>query len=120
MDLVKSLGADDVIDYTQGELKDAGHTYDVIFDAVGKISKSKVKDILCENGIYLTVQAPTKELTETLLTLKDLFEKGIIKPFIDKRFRLEQTADAHRHVETGRKRGNVVITVISHDNGVTQ
>jgi NADPH:quinone reductase-like Zn-dependent oxidoreductase len=120
LDLVKSLGADDVIDYTKRDLKDIAQTYDVIFDAVGKISKSKVKDILAENGIYLTVQAPTKELTETLLTLKDLFEKGIIKPFIDKRFQLEQTVDAHRYVETGRKRGNVVITVISSENGVTQ
>lgn len=120
IDLVYSLGADYVIDYTQEDFKNIGQTYDVIFDAVGKISKSNVKDMLSENGIYLTVQTSTKELVEDLLILKDLFEKKEIKPVIDQRFSLEQTAEAHRYVESGRKKGNVVITVISHENGVTR
>jgi NADPH:quinone reductase-like Zn-dependent oxidoreductase len=120
IDLVKSIGANYVIDYTQEDFKQTGQTYDVIFDAVGKISRSKVKDILSEERIYLTVQTTTKETIQYLLILKDLFEKGKIKPVIDKRFPLDQTADAHRYVETGRKKGNVVITVISPENGATQ
>ena len=120
IDLVKSIGANYVIDYTQEDFKQTGQTYDVIFDAVGKISRSKVKDILSEKSIYLTVQTTTKETIQYLLILKDLFEKGKIKPVIDKRFPLDQTADAHRYVETGRKKGNVVITVISPENGVVQ
>ncbi len=120
IDLVYSLGADYVIDYTQEDFKNIGQTYDVIFDAVGKISKSNVKDMLSENGIYLTVQSSTKETLADLLILKDLFEKKKIKPVIDQRFSLEQTAEAHRYVETGRKKGNVVITVISHENGGTR
>ena len=113
IELVKSLGADQVIDYTQEDFTQIGQTYDVIFDAVGKISRSKVNDILSEKGIYLTVQTTTMESIQVLLILKDLFEKGKIKPVIDKRFPLEQTANAHRYVETGRKKGNVVITVIN-------
>ncbi len=120
IDLVKSLGANYVIDYTQEDFKQTGQTYDVIFDAVGKISRSKVKDILSEKGIYLTIQTPTKESIQVLLILKDLFEKGKVRPVIDKRFPLDQTANAHRYVETGRKKGNVVITVISPENGVAQ
>jgi NADPH:quinone reductase-like Zn-dependent oxidoreductase len=120
IDLTYSLGADYVIDYSQENFKNIGQTYDVIFDAVGKISKSNVKDMLSENGIYLTVQSTTKETLADLLILKDLFEKKKIKPVIDQRFSLEQTAEAHRYVETGRKKGNVVITVISHENGGTR
>ncbi len=119
-ELVKSLGADHVIDYIQEDYKDTDQTYDVIFDAVGKISKSNVKDMLSENGIYLTVQSTTKETLADLLILKDLLENEKIKPVIDQRFSLEQTAEAHRYVETGRKKGNVVITVTSSENGMTQ
>jgi NADPH:quinone reductase-like Zn-dependent oxidoreductase len=109
--LVQSLGAQHVIDYTEEEFPQTGQTYDVIFDAVGKISLPEVTDILAENGSYLTVQTTTRESLENLRILKDLFERGKIKPVIDKRFPLEQTADAHRYVETGRKKGNVVITL---------
>jgi NADPH:quinone reductase-like Zn-dependent oxidoreductase len=112
IELVKSLGVDQVIDYTREDFTKFGQTYDVIFDAVGKISLSEVKNNLSEKGTYLTVQTTTKESIENLMTLKDLFEQGKIKPVIDKRFPLEQTVDAHRYVETGRKKGNVVITVI--------
>jgi NADPH:quinone reductase-like Zn-dependent oxidoreductase len=112
IELVKSLGADYVIDYTKDDFTQFGQTYDVVFDAVGKISRSEGRKLLRENGFYLTVQSITKGSMKNLLILKDLLEKGEIKPVIDKRFPLEQTVDAHRYVETGRKKGNVVITVI--------
>lgn len=112
IELVRSLGAENVIDYTQEDFTQTGQTYDVVFDAVGKTSLSEVENNLSESGIFLTVQTTTKESLENLLTLKELFKKGDLKPVIDKRFPLEKTADAHRYVETGHKKGNVVITVI--------
>ncbi len=83
----------------------------MIFDAVGKISPSSHKGLLKENGAYLTVRTTTREKTESLIFLKKLIEAGKIRSVIDKRYLLEQTSEAHRYVETGRKRGNVVITV---------
>jgi NADPH:quinone reductase-like Zn-dependent oxidoreductase len=112
IDLVHSLGAKHVIDYTEEDFTQSGQAYDVIFDAVGKISHPEVKDILVKSGTYLTVQSTTRESPENLKIIKDLFEAGKIKPVIDQRFPLTQTADAHRYVETGHKKGNVVITVI--------
>jgi len=112
IELVKSLGAENVIDYIQEDFTRTDQTYEVIFDAVGKISLSEVKNILSEKGTFLTVQTTTKESIENLLILKELFERGKIKPVIDKRFPLEQVANAHKYVETGRKKGNVLITVI--------
>jgi len=117
IDLVKSLGADAVIDYTKDDITKNGKTYDVIFDAVGKTSPKDVRGILNENGSYLSVRSTTKESIEDLLILKELVEKGTIKPVIDRCFPLEQVADAHRYVETGRKKGNVVITVIQQKPG---
>lgn len=111
IDLVKSLGADQVIDYTQEDITQKGRTYDVAFDAAGKMSSSQGKGLLKENGVFLTVQSPTSEATESLITLRKLVETGMIKPVIDQRFPLEQVSEAHRYVETGRKKGNVVITV---------
>ena len=111
IELVQSLGAEHVIDYTEEDFTQSGQTYDIIFDAVGKISHPEAKDILVESGTYLTVQTTTRESLENLNILKDLFDTGKIKPIIDKQFPLEQTADAHRYVETGRKKGNVVITM---------
>ena len=112
IELVHSLGADQVIDYTQEEVSSKGQIYDSVFDAVGKISSAQRKSLLKENGVYLTVQSSTSETIENLIALRELVEMGKVKPVIDKRFPLEQTADAHRYVETGRKKGNVVITVI--------
>ena len=111
VELVKSLGADQVIDYTKEDVTQNGQTYDVVFDAVGKISSSLGKNLLKENGAFLTVQSTTREEIENLVTLKELVEAGKIKAIIDRRFPLEQVAEAHRYVETGRKKGNIVITV---------
>ena len=109
--LVKSLGADHVIDYTKTDFTKGDQVYDVIFDAVGKTSAAECKGILKENGSFVTVKGMTKESPENLLLLKDLMEAGKIKSVIDKRFPLEQVADAHRYVESGHKRGNLVITL---------
>jgi NADPH:quinone reductase-like Zn-dependent oxidoreductase len=113
VDMVASLGADAVIDYTTQDFTQNGQTYDVIFDAVGKTSQSQCKDSLAEGGVFISVRSMTKESTENLLYLKGLAEAGAIKPFIDRRYPLERVAEAHRYVETGRKRGNVIITVAS-------
>jgi NADPH:quinone reductase-like Zn-dependent oxidoreductase len=114
-EMVKSLGADKVIDYTQEDFTKNGQTYDVIFDAVGKSSETESKDSLKENGIFLTVQSTTHENMENIIFLKELVEMGKIKAVIDRCFPLEQVAEAHRYVETGHKKGNVVITVAHND-----
>ncbi len=111
--MVASLGADNVIDYTKEDFTQNGQTYDVIFDAVGKTSQSQSKSALAEGGAFVSVQSTTKESMENLLLLKELAEIGAIKPVIDRRYTLEQVAEAHRYVETGRKRGNVVITTLT-------
>jgi NADPH:quinone reductase-like Zn-dependent oxidoreductase len=111
--LVKSLGANKVIDYTKEDVTQNGQIYDVVFDAVGKLSSSQRDNLLKENGAFLTVQTTTSEESENLMTLRKLAEKGVVKAVIDRRFPLEQVAEAHRYVESGRKKGNVVISVVN-------
>ena len=116
LELVKSLGADEVIDYTKEELTKRGELYDFIFDAVGKRKSSKLK-LLCKkaltpNGKYISVDDGTPRIDiEYLLLLKELIEIGKIKPFIDRCYPLEQIVEAHRYVDLGHKKGNVIITL---------
>jgi NADPH:quinone reductase-like Zn-dependent oxidoreductase len=113
VELVKSLGAATVIDYTQEDFTKRGERYDVIFDAVGKTSETDCRPALALNGAYVSVNKGTaKERSGDLAFLKDLVEAGEIKPIIDRRFPLELTAEAHRYVEAGHKTGNVVITIV--------
>jgi NADPH:quinone reductase-like Zn-dependent oxidoreductase len=108
---VEDLGADRVIDYTKDDFSKSVETYDVVFDAVGKTSASWFQRSLKNKGMYLSVSSPSSESAEGLAFLKELIEAGRLKPVIDRRYPLEQVAEAHRYVETGRKKGNVVLVV---------
>jgi NADPH:quinone reductase-like Zn-dependent oxidoreductase len=115
LDLVKSLGADTVIDYKQEDFTKRRVLYDIIFDAVGKNSKAHCKKSLTPNGTYVSVvgDGSPKVRTEDLILLTELIEAGQIKAVIDRCYPLEQIVEAHRYVDTGHKKGNVVITVNS-------
>ena len=137
MEMVKSLGADKVIDYTKEDFTNNVQTYDIIFDTVGKTSISRTISSLKENGRYIfatfglpmliqvfwllrksdkkAIIGVLEERPEDLVFLKKLIEAGEIKPVIDRRYALEQTAEAHRFVETGQKKGSVIITM-GHKN----
>ncbi len=138
VELVRSLGADRVIDYTTEDFTKASNTYDLIFDAVGKSSFSKCREALTHNGVYVSTMpsldfalhrlsksksngkrsafvAPglrsSTEKAKDLIFLRELIEAGKIRSIIDRHYRLDQIAEAHRYVETGHKKGNVVIAV---------
>jgi NADPH:quinone reductase-like Zn-dependent oxidoreductase len=133
LDMLRSIGADRVIDYTQEDFTKSGETYDVIFDVVGKSSFSGCIRSLKQNGRYLlanprllsmlrgrwtsmtsskkVISGTSSHKIEDLILLRELIEAGKIKAVIDRRYLLEQIAEAHSYVETGHKMGNVVITV---------
>jgi NADPH:quinone reductase-like Zn-dependent oxidoreductase len=139
LEMVKSLGADAVIDYTQEDFTKSGQIYDVIFDTVGNTSFSGCKDLLEENGVYLSTEVKSQDLfqmlwasivgskkiiigianpkTEDLIFFKERSEAGELKSVIDRSYPIEQMAEAHEYVETGHKKGNVVIIVV-HDNKI--
>jgi NADPH:quinone reductase-like Zn-dependent oxidoreductase len=109
--LVRSLGADRVVDYTKEDFTLAGESYHVIFDAVGKLSASRSRRSLLKNGVFLSVASSAAVLADDLTFLKGLVEAGRLKAVIDRRYPLELVPEAHRYVEGGHKKGNVVITV---------
>lgn len=114
LEMVKSLGADNLIDYTQEDFTQNSDTYDVIFDAVDKIASSKRKKSLTKTGTYLSVLALSSNFklkTEDLIFLKKLCEEGKLRSVIDRRYPMEQIVEAHRYVDKGHKKGNVVIAV---------
>ncbi len=118
LELVKSLGADRVLDYTKEDFTNTGELYDFVFDAVGKRKSSSFqgKKTLTPNGKYISVDDGSPKLQiEDLVLLKELVEAGKIRPVIDRYYPLEQIVEAHRYVDTGHKKGNVVITV-EHDH----
>jgi NADPH:quinone reductase-like Zn-dependent oxidoreductase len=129
IEMVKSLGADKVIDYKEEDFTKRGKTYDIIFDAVRKTSFSRCKSSLKKKGTYITVDWPlmtalwtsivsSKKVVfgianriEDLTFLRELIEAGQLRSVIDRRYPLAQASDAHRYVEKGHKKGNVVIVV---------
>lgn len=135
MELVRALGAERVIDYTQEDFTQSGEKFDLIFDVLGKGSFSRAKSSLKPNGLYLYASFKMKQLLqmlwtsitggqkvicaiapgglEDLLAVKELIEMGKIRTLIDRRFPMEQAAEAHRYVEAGGKKGSVVIVMQS-------
>ncbi len=138
IELVKSIGADKVIDYTKDDFTKTEETYDIIFDLVGKTTFSQCKNSLKPAGKFLQAAITLKVFSSVLLTsmfsskkslimatglrppakrtkdldfIGELLEKGKIRPVIDKKYSFDQIAEAHRYVDTGHKKGNVVITV---------
>ena len=116
LELVRSLGAEKVIDYTREDVLDSGEQFDLILDAVGKWKSSEFKKqcnkALTPGGKYISVDdGSPKGTLENLLLLKELVETGKLKPVIDRTYPLEKMVEAHRYVDQGHKKGNVVITI---------
>ncbi len=109
LDMVKSIGADHVIDYTKEDFTQGDEKYDLVFDAVGKSSAQKCKNILSPNGRYTTTNGP-EPTRDDLEFLKNIIEEGKLKTVIDRRYPIDQIVEAHRYVDTGSKKGNVIIT----------
>jgi NADPH:quinone reductase-like Zn-dependent oxidoreductase len=112
LEMVKSLGADHVIDYTKDDFSSRDERYDVIYDTVAKFPKSQYSKALAPNGTFVSMaKLDSKESMDNLTFIKKLIEAGKLKAIIDRRYPLERMVEAHRYVDTGRKKGNIVITV---------
>lgn len=138
LDMLRSIGADYIIDYTREDFSKAGVSYDVIFDVVGKSPFSRGRKSLKPRGRYIlanprpahvirglwmsmvsgkkVIFGAASQEKEDLVFLKELIEAGKIKPVIDRTFPMEQSAEAHRYAESGRKKGNIVITIGGNNN----
>lgn len=113
IEMVKSIGADHVIDYQYEDFTQNSNQYDVIFDAVGKLSEAAVKQSLASDGMHLSTKTMTHETLENLSLIAQLAQEGHLKAVIDRYYALAETGDAYHYVRSGRKAGNVVITVQS-------
>jgi NADPH:quinone reductase-like Zn-dependent oxidoreductase len=111
LDLVRSLGADRLIDYTKEDFSKHDTPFDVVFDAVGKAKKSACKKVLKPGGKYISVWQSAKEEQKDILVLKELIESGKLKSVIDRTYTLDQIREAHAYVQQFRKRGNVAVKV---------
>ncbi|NJD58857.1 MAG: NAD(P)-dependent alcohol dehydrogenase, partial [Anaerolineae bacterium] len=112
IELVRSLGAIHVFDYTRADFSLGVAAYDMIFDAVGKLNPSKYKPALKEGGKYFSVTGSIRLKNDDLATLKEMVEAGKITPVIDRVYPIEQIVEAHHYVEMGHKKGNVVISIL--------
>ncbi len=110
LEMVKSLGADYVIDYTKEDFTEGEKKYDLIFDAVSLSSKLKCQKVLTPNGRYIRTTGPDPK-REELIFLKEIIEEGKLRSVIDRSYPLDEVIEAHRYVEKGHKKGNVIITV---------
>ncbi|MCR6110062.1 NAD(P)-dependent alcohol dehydrogenase [Bacillus sp. A301a_S52] len=110
-ELVKSIGADKVIDYTKEDFVQKQDKYDIVYDAVMKLKASKSRKILKNNGVFLNNSRLPKIKEDDLLFLKNLIEKNNLKPIMDRTYSIEEIAEAHRYVDKGHKKGNVAITI---------
>lgn len=110
-ELVKSIGADKTIDYTKEDFTKTQVKYDIVYDAVMKSKPAKCRKILKENGVFLNNSRLPKIEEQDLLFLKDLIEKNKLKPVLDRTYSIDEIVEAHRYVDKGHKRGNVVVTV---------
>lgn len=113
LNLVRSLGADKVVDYTKEDFTSLGSHFDLVFDAVGKTSKSICKKLLKPGGKFLSVMSLPKRKPKDLLVLKQLIEAGKLKAVIDRRYTLDQIREAHVYVEQYHKKGNVVVNIVN-------
>ena len=112
LDMLRSLGVEEVIDYTTTDFSRPGRTWDAVFDAVAKLDRADCKRALVSGGQYLSVHHASDDITsDDLDFLRKLAESGELRPVIDRRYRLDEIVEAHRYVEQGHKKGNVVITI---------
>nr|WP_276540378.1 zinc-binding dehydrogenase [Salipaludibacillus agaradhaerens] len=110
-ELVKSIGADKVIDYTKEDFIQKQVKYDIVYDAVMKLKASKSRKILKNNGVFLNNSRLPKIKEEDLLFLKNLIEKNKLKPVMDRTYSIEEIVEAHRYVDKGHIKGNVAVTI---------